>query len=126
MALSEQTLKRILQLAGFAVLIIIVFYLSVLFFDILVLLTISFLIAMIFNPLVYLMEKRGIPRMIAVLTVFLLNGIILFFALSILIPKVVSQAQTLTEAFNQQNVTASIASLEEQLNNFFPFIDTTE
>ncbi len=126
MAMSEQTLKRIFQLAVVAVSIFVLFYLSVLFFDILVLLTISFLIAMIFNPVVYWMEKRGIPRLAAVLIVFVFNGVILFFALSILIPKVVSQAQTLTEAFNQNNVTASIASLEEQINNFFPFIDTTE
>ncbi len=126
MAVNEQTSKRIFQLAGLIVLTVLLFYSAYLFFDILVMLTISFLIAMIFNPLVTLMEKKGIPRFISVLIVFVLNGLIFFIALSVLIPTILTQAQTLSSAFSQQNVSASLKNIESEINNFFPFLDTSQ
>lgn len=102
------------------VMIAIVYY----FASILAMLIISLLIAMIFNPVVDFIEKRGFPRLFAVLFVFFLTGFLIFTAVSFLIPKIVSQFNLIATAITPQNFKSLLIHIEDSLKSIFPFISS--
>ena len=71
MALSEKTIKNFYRLLTLISIVGGVIYASFLFLDIIILLVISIFIAMIFNPLVTLLENHGVKRLVSVLLVFI-------------------------------------------------------
>lgn len=102
MAISDKNLKTIYKvitglLAGFTLV-----YFSYLFLDIIILLIISIFIAMIFNPLVTLLENQGINRLVSVLLVFAIGGVVIIFGLNVLIPKIVNQINALTNTLSRK------------------------
>lgn len=102
-----------------------IIYLSYFFFDIIIMLIISILIAMIFNPVVSALEKKNIPRLFSVLLVFIFSTIIVLAGFSILIPKIVNQMNTITETLNQDNVNSILSGIESFFQTYLPFINST-
>ena len=117
--------KKITQVSLIILAVLAVIYLSFLFFDIILMLSISLLIAMIFNPLVKLLESKNINRLTSVLIVYALNGIVIFFALSILIPKVVAQMNTISIALSKENLNNLLNQVESVAKTYIPFVDST-
>ena len=105
---------------------LLLFYFSYIFFDIIFMLAVSLLIAMIFDPVVKLLEGRNISRLTSVLIVFCVSGIFIFFALSILIPKIVSQMNTISEALSKENVNRFIYQIEAVAKTYIPFADSAD
>lgn len=99
---------------------------SYMFFDILMLLVISLLIAMILDPLVKVFERNGFSRIISVFFVFLLSAIIIFIGLYFLIPKIIAQMNAIADALSKENVDTLVLQIEEALQETIPFIQPAE
>ncbi|MFC2085228.1 AI-2E family transporter, partial [Bacteroidota bacterium] len=108
------------------ILAVLFIFLSFLFFDIIVLLIISIFIAMIFNPVVKFLEDHGISRFLSVLIVFFLSGVVIFFGLSVFIPKILDQMNTLADNITQEKINILLKQIEEDIQNYLPFLDSKE
>jgi predicted PurR-regulated permease PerM len=126
MAISESTLKTIYKSLTTIALAVIVLYLSYIFIDIIILLVISIFIAMIFHPLVTLLENQGIKRIFSVLLVFALSGILIFFGLNVLIPKIANQINALAVTFNRENINSLLQQVEIAVKEYIPFIQSED
>lgn len=123
---SSELSKNLTKISAAFLATVLLFYFSYQFFDIIFMLAVSLLIAMIFDPVVKFLEGRNITRLTSVLIVFGVSGIFIFFALSILIPKVVSQMNTISEALSKENVNRFIYQIESVAKNYIPFADSAD
>ena len=123
---SGELSKKVSKISLTVVALLIIAYFSYLFFDIIIMLSVSLLLAMIFNPLVKILENQNINRLVSVLIVFVISGIFIFLALSILIPKVVAQMNTISAALSKENVTKFLDQVESAAKTYVPFLDSTD
>lgn len=126
MSFTENTVKRIWKILGLLVTLGVVIYLGLLFSNVIILLAISMLLALIFNPLVTILEKNGLNRLLSILLVFIISAGVMVFGFSVLIPKIIYQMNTITQNVNQQNVTFLLNQVEEIIAEYFPFADSSE
>ena len=96
---QNRNLKLFAALTFAAVVIALIAYKYI---DILALLAISILISMIFNPVVDFLEQRRVPRVLAVLSIFVLTGLSLFTVVSILLPKLINQFEAIANSLNNE------------------------
>ncbi|GAB4134183.1 MAG: AI-2E family transporter [Ignavibacteriales bacterium] len=92
--------------------------------DILIILLLSILASMLFNPIVSFLENKGIERTIAVLITFSLNGLFLFVIGSVLIPKLINQFNAFSNLLNEGNILTISSGVENTVRKYFPFINT--
>ncbi len=107
-------------------LIALVIYLGLLFFDLLVMLAISLLIAMIFNPLVSLLERHKVRRNIAVLVVLGLAAFLIIFGFSVLLPTIAEQMNALASSINQQKINTVFLQVQKSIGEYIPFLDSSD
>jgi predicted PurR-regulated permease PerM len=124
MLLSDKQFGFIKKVLVAITLLAIIIYLAYLFGEIIAMLIISLLIAMIFNPIVDFLEKRGLQRFLSVLSVFILTGVLIFSLLSFLLPKVVDQFNELGLALTPDNIKSLISHIEQNLKSIFPFLNS--
>lgn len=122
--MTEHTKSTIIKIVGITVSAVIAILLSLLFFDIILLLVISVLIAMMFNPVVRFLESNGIPRALSVFTVFLVSAFVIFIGFYFLIPKVIGQFNALALAFSKEKINVIVTDIENAIKETLPFIDT--
>lgn len=96
------------------------------FLDVIILLSISTLIALIFNPIVNRLEQFGVSRVWAVLVVFLLVGGVITLAVSFLLPKLLNQLDTISNNLSQEKVTIMVTQIQDFLKHYIPFIKTID
>ncbi len=101
-------------------------YFSILFFDLLVMLTIAILIAMIFNPLVSILERYGLNRSLSVLIVFIVVGFLLIWGISYFIPTLVTQMNAIAKNVNQEKLNKILTQFQGSISGYLPFMDTTD
>ncbi len=119
---SKKTYKVLLILFVIGI----VAYLSYLFFNVLIMLAVSTLIAMIFNPIVTFLEKKGVPRWFAALFVFATGAALCFLLLSILIPKITGQLDTISKTVSQENLNKVVKNIETSIRPYIPFVKPGE
>jgi len=96
------------------------------YIDILALLAVAILISMIFNPVVDFLEQRKVPRVIAVLSIFILTGLLLFTLVSILLPKLINQFEAIANSMNDETMKNSIAQFEQTIKARYPFLSSVD
>ncbi len=101
-------------------------YFSVLFWDLLVMLAIAILIAMIFNPVVSILERYGLSRSLSVLLVFIVVGFFLIWGISYFIPTLVTQMNAIAKNINQEKLNKILSEFQGTVSGYFPFVDTTD
>lgn len=106
--------------------LVILVYLIYLLAEIIAMLIIALLLAMIFNPVVDFIEKRGISRLAAVLFVFILTGFFVFIGISFLLPRIVRQFNTLALVITPDNLKLLFSQVEKTIASFFPFFDSAQ
>ena len=99
-----------------------ILFISYTFLDILIMLTISLLLAFIFNPIVSYLSNKGISRFVAILFVAILNILFLFILLSFIIPKLSYQINTLSSSFTQDNYKKFLTGTDQFISNYMPFV----
>ncbi|MEW6196507.1 MAG: AI-2E family transporter [Bacteroidota bacterium] len=124
MALNEHQYSLIKNTLIAVLSLIIIVTFSYIFAEILAMLIVSFLIALIFNPVVDFIERRGLPRLAAVLFVFFLTGFLIFSAVSFLMPKIVNQFNLLAAAITPENFKSLINQFESSFKKIFPFMNS--
>lgn len=101
---------------------IIFLYLVYLLTEILIILALSILLALIFAPFVSLLEAKGFNRLTSTLLIFGIFGFIIYFSLSIIIPKFVFQMNQLISALEGFSFAEEIKALEITLLHYVPFL----
>ncbi len=119
---TKSALKIIFGILAFAAGI----YLAIVFFDLLVMLAISILIAMIFNPLISILEQQGMRRNIAVLIVLGLAAFLIVLGISVFVPTIVTQMNALTSNISQEKISNVLGQIQSSLGEYIPFLDTTD
>lgn len=105
---------------------LIALYLSYLFFNVIIMLAISVLVAMIFNPVVTFFERKGVPRWFAALFVFATGAAILFLLLSFLVPKITGQLDTISKTISQESLNKIVKNIETTIRPYIPFVKPGE
>lgn len=118
---QSSTIKKILLLI---LILSAIVFLAFIFSDILAILIVSLLIAMIFNPVVDLIEKQGFNRLVSVLFVFLLCGALILIVVSFLVPKIFSQMNSLAQIITPTNLSLLFSKTEQTIKSLFPFLKT--
>jgi predicted PurR-regulated permease PerM len=103
------------------VLIAIAVYFAFLIVDIFIILAISILLALILSPFVQQLEKNGLNRTVATLIVFTGFGIIIYLALSVVIPKLIFQMNQLISSLQNFSFNEELKLLEAKILKSFPF-----
>ncbi|MCX7797413.1 MAG: AI-2E family transporter [Melioribacter sp.] len=94
------------------------------FTDIIVILIVSLLISMIFNPAVDYIEKKGFNRTVSVLFVFSLVGFLVVISMAYILPKIYNQMNSIAQIITPKNILSVFSGIEVMLKNLFPNIDT--
>lgn len=124
MPFSEITYKKI-KWAFIAFLsAAVIIYLSIIFSDLIVMLTVSILATMVFNPVVSMLERNGLHRIISILVVFFAVGVLIFTGFSFLIPKIIRQLNNLTASYTQENLQLLVAEVEKTVKSLVPFVNS--
>ncbi|MFA7289012.1 MAG: AI-2E family transporter [Melioribacteraceae bacterium] len=126
MTTKEVYIKKIIRLSGIVISLLLSLYLAYLFIDIIVIITISLLIAMIFNPVVDFIEEKGLPRLFSVFIVVITAGCAIALGIWILIPKIMGQFNTILATLSKESVENFSGQLETFIKKFVPFVNSSE
>lgn len=122
MPVSEITVKKTSKRIAAVLGVLFVLYLAYVFADILLMLAISVLLALIFNPFVTGLEKKGLSRSLSILIIIAVFGILIFLGFSYLVPRLSDQLTTLSESVNQTKIREFLADLDHRVTRYVPFI----
>ncbi len=103
-----------------------IIYFSILFFDLIVMLAIAILIAMIFNPLVNILERYELSRGLAVLIVFVIVGFLLIWGISYFVPTLATQMNAIAKNINQEKLNKILTEIQKSISGYIPFVDTSD
>ena len=103
-----------------------IIYFSILFFDLIVMLAIAILIAMIFNPLVNILERYELSRGLAVLVVFVIVGFLLIWGISYFVPTLATQMNAIAKNINQEKLNKILTEIQKSISGYIPFVDTSD
>mgnify|MGYP001484235906 CR=1 FL=1 len=92
------------------------------FYEILIILALSLLFALIFDPLVTYLENRKIKRAYTTIAIFGLIFIALYFIYLIYVPHFITQIETLTDSLKKVSLHQRILNMEKEIRRFFPFV----
>jgi len=96
-------------------------YLVYLLTEIIIILALAILLAFIFAPFVSIIEARGFNRFSSTLLTFGIFGFIIYFSLSIIIPKFIIQLDQLISSLEGFSLVDEMKVLEETLMHYIPF-----
>lgn len=126
MLIKDKSNKKYTRIAFAVLALLVIIYLSYLFFDIIIMLTIAFLAAMVFNPFVVMLEKTGLERIAAVFIVLIAGAAIIAGAAWFLFPKIVNQFNAISKTVTHENIQFFSLEIENFVNKFIPFVDPKE
>ena len=120
--MADSTYKNVTKFFLWIAAIIIFLYLVYLLTEILIILALSILLAFIFAPFVSILEAKGFNRITSTLLIFGVFGFIIYFSLSIIIPKFVVQMDQIIKALEGFSFAEEIKALEITLLHYVPFL----
>lgn len=112
-----KSLKRFLLWSVVAITALFLFYTLI---DILLILTISIMLAFIFAPFLHLLEEQGFNRLSSTLIVFAGFGFFVYLGLSFVIPKLIFQMDQLIKSLEGFSLNKELQSLESAIYHYLP------
>lgn len=94
--------------------------------SIIMMLIVSLLLSYILEPFVNTIEGKGFSRIIAILIVFLVVALIFAFAFKFIIPAVINEAKSISEAIKTQEPQKYIKKIEIYFMKRYPAIDISQ
>ena len=119
--MTDSTLNKATKLFLAVSAIIIFLYLVYLLTEIIIIIALSILLSFIFAPFVSLIESRGFNRLSSTLITFLIFGFLIYFGLSIIIPKFIFQLDQLISSLEGFSLVDEMKVLEGTLIKYVPF-----
>ncbi len=96
-------------------------YLSYLLADIFIILVLSILLSIIFEPFVKLLEDKGITRLSATIIIFVAVSFLFYLVFSYIIPRLASQINQLIEVLRDFSIHNQIVLIEKEIHKYLPF-----
>ena len=115
----NKTTKFFLSVAA----LIIFLYLVYLLTEIIIILALAILLAFIFAPFVSMLEAKGLNRLASTLLIFGVFGFVIYFSLSIIIPKFIFQMDQLISSLEGFSLAEEMKTLEVTLVRYVPFLE---
>ena len=119
--MTDSTLNKATKIFLTVSAIIIFLYLVYLLTEIIIIIALSILLSFIFAPFVSLIESRGFNRLSSTLITFLIFGFLIYFGLSIIIPKFIFQLDQLISSLEGFSLVDEMKVLEGTLIKYIPF-----
>ena len=117
----ERSPKRLSKYILWALGGIITLYIIYLISDVLIILAVSVLLALIFDPYVKLLERKGLTRLTSTFIIFIILGFLFFFGLSYFIPQFLVQMNQLIQTLHVNSLHEQILSVEKTIYQYLPF-----
>ena len=118
--------NRILRYTLWGLAAAVVLLVLFLFYDIVIILALSVLFALVFDPLVTFFERKKIKRLYTTICIFALIIIIFYFIYSIYVPHFISQMDSLADSLKKESIHQRILAMEKEIRKFFPFVQRGE
>jgi predicted PurR-regulated permease PerM len=116
----DSSTKKISRLLLYFLGAVILFYVLYLLSDLMIILAVAILLAFIFDPFVTIFEKEGFTRFTSTSIVFIAVALLLYFGLSVFIPKFLLQMNQFIAALHVKNLHEQILSLEQGVYKYVP------
>ena len=120
--MTNISLNKTTKFLFYILAVIILIYLIYMLTEIIVILALAILLAFIFSPFVSLFESHGFNRITSTSLVFGVFGFVIYFSLSIIIPKFVFQLEQLISALEGFSFAEEMKILEGTLIHYVPFL----
>lgn len=120
--MTDSAYNNVIKVFLWLAAVIILLYLVYLLTEIIIILAISILFAFILAPFVSLLEGRGFNRLTSTLIIFGIFGFIIYFSLSIIIPRFVFQMNQLISALEGFSIAEEMKALEITMMHYIPFL----
>lgn len=119
--MTDQTLSKVKKyfLVGSAVLLL--GYLCYLLSDIFIILILSILLSIIFEPFIKIIEQKGMSRLTATILIFIVSGFFIYLIFSFIIPRLSYQVSQLIEVLKNFSIHNQIVSIEKEIHKYLPF-----
>ena len=117
----EKGAKKLLRYFLWALGIVVAAYLLYLLKDVFVILAVSVLLALIFDPFVRFLEQKGFTRFLSTLVVFVIVGFAFYLGLSYFIPQFLIQMNQLILTLHVSSLHEQILSFEKTVYKYLPF-----
>ena len=92
------------------------------FTDIFIMLIVCLLFALVLNPVVDFTQSRGISRTLSILIVYVVIGIIIYGAITLIIPSIVQQSTELQQSYKEFQVSEKLKTVEKWMEKNVPFM----
>jgi len=119
--MTDSTYNKAVKYFLSALSLIIFLYFAYLLSEIIVIVALAILLAFIFAPFVSLFELKGFNRLTASLLVFAIFGFVMYFSLSIIIPRFIFQMDQLISSLEGFSFADEMKNLEGTLVHYIPF-----
>ncbi len=124
--MSDSTYNKATKFFLSTAAVILFLYLVYLLTEVLIILALAILLAFIFAPFVSLLEAKGFNRLTSTLLIFGVFGFVIYFSLSIIIPKFIYQLDQLISALEGFSFAEELKTLEGTLMHYVPFLKAGE
>jgi predicted PurR-regulated permease PerM len=124
--MSESNFKKIIKNLLWTIAAAILIYLLYLLSDLLLILIISILLALIFDPFVKQLEKEGFNRLASTAIIFVVVGLFFYLIISVFVPRLLYQMNQLIQVLHINSLEDQISILEKEIYRYFPFFSMGE
>ncbi len=124
--MAELSGKKIIRYLIWAAIIFLAAYLIYYISSILVILSISILLAFIFEPFVTILVKKGLSRLSSTLILFVVTAFLLYLILSFIVPMLIFQMNQLINTLHVSSLHEQIQAMEKSIYKYLPIFTLGE
>lgn len=124
--MTELKINKILKIGLWIVAAVVALFITILFYDIIIILALSVLFALIFDPLVTFFEKKKIRRTYTTICIFAVLLLLAYIIYSIYVPHFVEQVESLSDSLKKVSLHQRFLTMEKEIRKFFPFVPRGE
>lgn len=118
--------NKILKLSLWGIALAALLLVLYLFYDIVIILALSILFALVFDPLVTFFERKKVKRVYTTIGIFAVIIVIFYFIYTIYVPHFLSQMDSLADSLKKESIHQRIMNMEKEIRRFFPFVQRGE
>jgi predicted PurR-regulated permease PerM len=119
--MTDQTLSKIKRYILWGAALVLLAYLMYLLADIFIILILSALLSIIFEPFIKLIEDKGLTRLTATILIFIVAGFFIYLIFSYIIPQLSFQINQLIDILRSFSIHDQIALMEKEIHKYLPF-----
>jgi predicted PurR-regulated permease PerM len=119
--MTDQSLSKMKKYILWGTALLLLAYLMYLLADIFIILILSALLSIIFEPFIKLIEDKGLTRLTATILIFMVAGFFIYLIFSYIIPQLSYQINQLIEILKSFSIHDQIALIETEIHKYLPF-----